>query len=86
MVKKRGRRMKITDERKPITKKFIELNCGDVFSFHNLIYMRMSNVWNEKDTIIANAVAIKSGEDEVFCDDALVEPLDTELIIKGVSV
>lgn len=75
--------MKITDERKSMTKPFIETLYGETFMWHEKVFMRIHTLFNKDNEIIANAVEVKSGEEYTLLDDALVEPLDAELIIRG---
>lgn len=72
--------MKITDERKPTTKKkYGELNCGDVFMINGFIIMKT----DVKDTTYARGINLKTGVWVTIGEDDMCEPLDAELIIRG---
>lgn len=73
--------MKITDER-PTTmkKKYEELNCGDVFMINGHTIMKT----DVKGASHVQGIDLKTGTWATMDKDAMCEPLDVELIIRGV--
>ena len=74
--------MKITDERKDNKVEFQTLNLGDVFKWEYELFIK---TWLIKSSegFTYNAVRLDKGTHTYFAVHDLVEPLDTELIIRG---
>ena len=51
------------------------VDVGHTFIYNHSIYMRITSVYNSYNSIIINAVNIKSGVVSTFCDDDLVIPI-----------
>ena len=73
--------MKITDERKDNGVEFQTLNLGDVFKWGSDFYIKTWLIESKEN--LHNAVRLENGTHAYFKIHNLVEPLDTELIIRG---
>ena len=73
--------MKIVNN-KSSNKKLCDIEAGEVFLYNGTFYIRIDDVYTDNDYVI-NTVRLADGETFNLTEDAIVEPCDVELQIKG---
>ena len=73
--------MKVVDNTAKMTT-FKNINVGGVFRYKSIFYMRTLLVFDNDNSDLANAVAIKDGDWTMFDNEDEVEVINAELTIK----
>lgn len=74
--------MKIVDNRTQQLSHFSSLSPGDIFSFNNTVYMKITDLEDPKSACYGRAVNM-DGVPIVFGQESRVTKLDCELVING---